>query len=172
MNFQKIKLYSFLLLFSGALFSCEELETEPNQDTDTNSQTNFNVNGQELVNLVNKYRTEGCRCGSEQMPATSTIAWNETLAKTAYLHSKDMNDKNYFSHTGKDGSDPGDRMERQGYNWRTYGENIAKGYANEKAVVEGWIKSEGHCKNIMSPNFKEMGIGKEGDYWTQVFGTR
>lgn len=171
MNFQKIKLYSFLLLFSGALFSCEDLETEPNQDT-TNLGAAFNVNGQELVNLVNKYRTEGCTCGSEQMPAVSTITWNETLAKTAYLHSKDMNDKNYFSHTGKDGSDPGDRMERQGYNWRTYGENIAKGYANEKDVIEGWINSEGHCRNIMNPNFQEIGIGKEGEYWTQVFGTK
>ena len=63
-------------------------------------------------------------------------------------------------------------MERQGYNWRTYGENIAKGYANEKDVIEGWINSEGHCRNIMNPNFQEIGIGKEGEYWTQVFGTK
>ncbi|WP_375560747.1 CAP domain-containing protein [Bernardetia sp. OM2101] len=173
MNFQKIKLYSFFFLLSVALFSCEELETEPNQDADdTNSATNFNVNSQELVDLVNRYRTEGCRCGSEQMPPVSTITWNETLAKTAYLHSKDMNDKNYFSHTGQDGSSFTERMERQGYSWRAAGENIAKGYANETAVIEGWIDSEGHCRNIMNPNFEEMGVGKEGDYWTQVFGTR
>ena len=77
-----------------------------------------------------------------------------------------MNDQNYFSHTAKDGSDPDKRLEKQGYNWRTYGENIGKGYANEKAVVEGWTDSEGHCRNIMNPNFEEMGVGKEGDYWT------
>lgn len=169
MNFQKIKIYSLFLLLSFGLFSCEEVETNP--DT-TNSELTFNVNGQELVNLVNTYRTEGCTCGSDRMPAVSKITWNETLAKTAYLHSKDMNDANYFSHTGKDGSDAGDRMERQGYNWRTYGENIAKGYSNEKAVMEGWINSEGHCRNIMNGNFQEMGVGKEGDYWTQVFGTK
>ncbi len=172
MNFQKIKLYSFFLLFSCVLFSCQEDETDPSQDDNTSLETTFNVNGQELVNLVNKYRTEGCRCGGEQMPAIGTITWNETLAKTAYLHSKDMNDQNYFSHTGKDGSDPGIRMERQSYDWRTYGENIAKGYTNEQAVVEGWIDSEGHCRNIMNPNFEEMGVGREGEYWTQVFGTR
>lgn len=169
MNFQKIKIYSLFLLLSFGLFSCEEVETNP--DT-TNSELTFNVNGQELVNLVNTYRTEGCTCGSDRMPAVSKITWNETLAKTAYLHSKDMNDANYFSHTGKDGSSAGDRMERQGYNWRTYGENIAKGYSNEKAVMEGWINSEGHCRNIMNGNFQEMGVGKEGDYWTQVFGTK
>jgi uncharacterized protein YkwD len=106
------------------------------------------------------------------MPAISTVTWNESLAKAAYLHSKDMNDENYFSHTGKNGSDAGTRIEQQGYNWRTYGENIAKGYSNEQMVVEGWIESEGHCRNIMNPNFEEMGVGKEGEYWTQVFGTR
>ncbi|AFM02522.1 Cysteine-rich secretory protein family [Bernardetia litoralis DSM 6794] len=173
MNFQKIKLYSLSLFLSVALFSCEDSETEPIQDTDnTDSEIIFNVNGQELVTLVNKYRTEGCTCGSDVMPAVATITWNETLAKTAYLHSKDMNDQDYFSHTGKDGSDTGIRMERQGYDWRAYGENIAKGYTNEQAVVEGWIESEGHCRNIMSANFEEMGVGKEGEYWTQVFGTR
>jgi uncharacterized protein YkwD len=172
MKYQKIKLYSLFLLLSSVLFSCQiedEIDTDP---TTTNPETTFNVNGQELVNLVNKYRTEGCRCGSEQMPAVATITWNETLAKTAYLHSKDMNTQNYFSHTGKDGSTFSERMERQGYNWRAAGENIAKGYANEKAVIEGWINSEGHCRNIMSSNFEEMGVGKEGDYWTQVFGTK
>ncbi len=171
MNFQKIKSYSFFLLLSCTLFSCQIEDEVKDSDTTTTIIT-FNVNSQELVDLVNKTRTEGCTCGTERMPVVGKITWNETLAKTAYLHSKDMNDQNYFSHTGKDGSDPGIRMERQGYNWRTYGENIAKGYANEKAVVEGWINSEGHCRNIMNPNFEEMGLGREGEYWTQVFGTR
>ncbi len=166
MNFQKIKLYFLFLLFSCVLFSCEEAENEPVLVVEDN----FNVNAQELVNLVNTYRAEGCKCGNQQMPAVSTITWNTVLAKAAYLHSKDMNDKNYFSHTGKDGSNAGQRITRQQYNWKTYGENIAKGYPNEKAVIDGWIDSEGHCKNIMNPNFKEMGIGRENDYWTQVFG--
>ena len=85
MNIQKNKSYSlFLVLFlSFSLFSCEYLETEP--------ATNFTINFQELVDLVNKARTEGCTCGSEKMPAVGKITWNETLAKTAYLHSKDMN---------------------------------------------------------------------------------
>jgi uncharacterized protein YkwD len=55
---------------------------------------------------------------------------------------------------------------------RTYGENISNGYKTEQSVIEGWIKSAGHCRNIMNPNVKEMGVAREGDYWTQVFGTR
>ena len=167
MNHQNFKFYSlFAFLLFGA-FGCQNQEEEiaPNQD-------NFNVDAQELVKLVNEYRTQGCTCGNEQMPAVGTITWNETFAKTAYLHSKDMNDKNYFSHTGKDGSSAGERLERQGYDWRTYGENIAEGYTTEKSVIEGWIDSEGHCRNIMNPNFQEMGLGRESNYWTQVFGAK
>jgi uncharacterized protein YkwD len=83
-----------------------------------------------------------------------------------------MNKNNYFSHTGLDGSSPGDRITRVGYNWRAYGENIAKGYTSEQAVMNGWLQSEGHCKNIMSSNVKEMGVGRDGNYWTQVFAAK
>jgi uncharacterized protein YkwD len=83
-----------------------------------------------------------------------------------------MQTLNYFSHTAKDGSDPGTRITKAGYTWRAYGENIAFGYPDEQAVMDGWIHSEGHCKNIMSPNFKEMGAGRAGDYWTQEFGAK
>ena len=152
------------------MISCQ-VEDESNSDHE-NIPTDFNVDGQKLVDLVNRYRTEGCTCGSEQMPPVGTITWNETLAKAAYLHSKDMKQNNYFSHTGKDGSNAGERIERQGYNWRTYGENIAEGYTNEQAVIEGWIDSEGHCRNIMKASFEEMGIGREANYWTQVFGAK
>jgi uncharacterized protein YkwD len=45
--------------------------------------------------------------------------------------------------------------------------------------MEGWLASPGHCENIMSPRFSEMGIAwvvdpksTSGVYWAQVFGTR
>jgi uncharacterized protein YkwD len=39
-------------------------------------------------------------------------------------------------------------------------------------VVDNWLKSPGHCKNIMNKAFKEVGVGRVGDYWTQNFGAR
>ncbi|WP_291726442.1 CAP domain-containing protein [Bernardetia sp.] len=165
-----IKLGVILFCFSTLMFSCQ---VEDEEDTDTSTvPTGFNVDGQKLVDLVNQQRTQGCICGSEQMPPVNPISWNETLAKAAYLHSKDMSENNYFSHTGKNGSDAGERIENQGYIWRTYGENIAEGYTTEEAVIEGWLNSEGHCKNIMKASFEEMGVGREANYWTQVFGAQ
>jgi len=45
-------------------------------------------------------------------------------------------------------------------------------YQTEKSVIEGWIKSSGHCKNIMKPAYKEIGVARKGNYWTLVLGAR
>ncbi len=70
-------------------------------------------------------------------------------------------------------------MTRAGYNWRAAGENIAAGYTTVRATVDGWLKSPGHCKNIMSANFTEVGVGYGYNanstykhYWVTDFGKR
>jgi uncharacterized protein YkwD len=82
-----------------------------------------------------------------------------------------MNSHNNLDHTGSDGSSAGDRLTTGGYYWTTYAENIAVGYTSEQAVIDGWLKSDGHCKNIMNANVSEMGVATSGAYWTQVFAT-
>lgn len=75
-----------------------------------------------------------------------------------------------------------EQVEKQGYDWSHWGENIAAGYATPKDVVDGWINSPGHRANMLSKEFTEIGIGyyhMAGDggdapythYWTQEFGT-
>ena len=39
------------------------------------------------------------------------------------------------------------------------GENIAAGQRTPQDVVDGWIASDGHCANLMNPNFEELGTG-------------
>lgn len=53
----------------------------------------------------------------------------------------------------------GQRISRQGYPWRTYGEDIAVGYPTVSSVLQGWLGSEGHCRNLMDPAFTEIGAG-------------
>jgi uncharacterized protein YkwD len=159
-------------LFFIFLYSCRKGDvTVPKQDPPVNSNS-FNVQKDVMLQRINSVRAAGCTCGSTTMPPVAAISWSDQLAAAAYHHSKDMFQKNYFSHTGANGSSPGERIVAAGYNWKTYGENIAKGYASEEAVIAGWLASEGHCKNIMNPSFKEMGAGREGSYWTQLFGSR
>ncbi len=161
--------------------SCSKESTEPETE-ETSSPTTpgttagtnnlvYNVNKTTMLQLINDVRTKGCTCGSTVMPPVARLEWNDKLAKAAYLHSADMNSNNYFSHTSQDGRNPGTRISAQGFNWSSYGENIARGQANEAAVMNSWLNSEGHCKNIMNARFKYVGAGMQNKYWTQVFGS-
>ncbi|MFD9406545.1 CAP domain-containing protein [Streptomyces sp. NPDC059989] len=117
----------------------------------------------EVLALVNQERAAvGC-------PALTV---NAKLTKAAQDHSADMAAHSNMSHTGSDGSDPGQRITRAGYEWRTYGENVAYGYSTAAKVMEGWMNSPGHKRNILDCSYKEIGIGlaQPGQYWTQDFG--
>ncbi|WP_405733346.1 CAP domain-containing protein [Streptomyces sp. NBC_01537] len=116
-----------------------------------------------VVALVNSARSKaGC----------SALTVNAKLTKAAQSHSNDMSDSQTMSHTGSDGSSPGDRITRAGYDWRTYGENVAYGYPTPESVMAGWMSSPGHKANILNCAFKEIGVGlaQDGYYWTQDFG--
>jgi len=154
-----------LMVCTLAIFSSCEKENTEDDDVDT-------FEHQTMLDLVNDYRTSGCNCGSEYFPPVEAVTWNETLELAAKNHTEDMNDNSNLSHTGSDGSSPGDRIKDAGYIWSTYGENIAMGYSTEKDVVKGWIESTGHCENIMNGNVTEMGVANVGSYWTQVFATK
>lgn len=136
------------------------------------SRNSKELNRQELLQLVNYYRVKGCNCGSTYYPPTKPVVWNDLLTKAAQIHTDDMKKNNYLNHIGSNGSNPGQRINSVGYNWYACSENIARGFSLERDVVEGWIRSESHCKNIMNPIYQEMGIATNDTYWTQLFGTK
>lgn len=120
---------------------------------------------EEFLDAVNQARSVSRLCGNTSYPGASPVAWNDRLAMAAYLHSVDMETNQFFSHTGSDGSSPGDRITREGYAWWMYGENIAVGYPTVSDVMQAWLESEGHCRNIMTPDFEEIGAAfSEGQY--------
>ncbi len=124
-----------------------------------------------ILQEVNDLRTKGCTCGSKRMPPVAPVTWNEKLAAAAQRHASDMARNGHFDHTGTDGSTNAQRVVQAGYQWRAVAENIAYGYQTPAAVVAGWVKSTGHCQNMMSAAYTEMGAAREGVYWVQTFGT-
>lgn len=122
----------------------------------------------EVMRLTNAERRKA-GCGS--------LTASSQLTQAARGHSRDMVDNGYFSHSGRDGSSAGDRIERVGYRWRTYGENIAQGQTSAQSVMSGWMNSSGHRANILNCSFTQIGVGlSRGSSgggpmtWTQVFG--
>jgi hypothetical protein len=67
----------------------------------------------------------------------------------------------------------GNRVDNAGYTWTNVAENVGFGFTSEDEVMDKWMKSPGHKKNIMDAKVKMIGVAIEmkGDvpYWTQVF---
>jgi uncharacterized protein YkwD len=133
---------------------------------------------QEVLALVNAARAQARRCGFRRHAAVAPLALSPALSGVALAHARDMAAQGKLEHRGADGSRPDERVTRAGYAWRTTGENIAAGQRDAQAAVAHWLKSAGHCANIMNPQFTQLGVGFAVDgqgggraYWAQVFAT-
>ncbi|OXS60084.1 spore coat assembly protein SafA/uncharacterized YkwD family protein [Bacillus sp. V-88] len=119
----------------------------------------------EVVKLVNMERSK---------VGLPPLKENWELSRVARYKSEDMIAKNYFSHTSPTYGSPFQMMKDFGISYQAAGENIAAGQRTPSEVVEAWMNSEGHRKNILSPTYTEIGVGyvkggSYGHYWTQMF---
>ncbi|WP_344130057.1 CAP domain-containing protein [Luedemannella flava] len=130
----------------------------------------FDPDEDSVLELTNRVRrAHGC---------SRRLRYNDDLAYAAYRHSRDMARRRYFSHQSRDRRHPDDRIHRAGYNPRNgWGENIAYGYRSAYSVVDAWMNSPSHRRNILNCEFRSLGVGVAvaGDgtlFWTQDFGGR
>ena len=110
----------------------------------------------------------------------ATLSWNYKLASAARAKAQDMIDKDYFSHNTPDGKTPWTFIVAEGYNYIYAGENLAMNFTSAEDLMAAWMASGGHRANILSGNFKELGVGVvTGEYQgytttmvVQMFGTQ
>lgn len=114
----------------------------------------------QIIELTNKIR---------EKHELSQLEWHEGAAQTAYLHSKEMFELNYFSHTSEKQGELSDRLSKEQVSYRKAAENIAAKYIDGIAAVEGWLNSEGHRVNLLNDEFTHLGVGVYEDYYTQNF---
>jgi uncharacterized protein YkwD len=87
---------------------------------------------------------------------------NPVLTRAARSHSREMVEKDYFSHYSDDGEGVGARLRRFGYDWSVCGENLAGGYGNPgepDSIFELWTNSSHHRANILDRRFRQVGVG-------------
>ena len=109
-----------------------------------------------------------------------TFCVSPALQRAARAHSRDMIQRDYFSHYTK-GKNEGacTRIANFGYNWSSCAENIGHNSTPE-GMFRTWMNSAGHRRNILDPRFREIGVGAyTGDYignkttmYTVDFGSR
>jgi uncharacterized protein YkwD len=121
-----------------------------------------------FLTLINNYRRDHGR---------ASLALQNQLGDAAEMHSQDQAAHNFSSHTGSDGSDPGQRITRAGYDWSAWAENIYwnSGDGSARAAFDWWRNSPGHNEHMLSADYTEIGIGRARSatgtwYWTTDFG--
>lgn len=129
----------------------------------------------EVLALVNAARAAGATCGDEVFPPVPPLKEDARLVRSAANHADDMCSRQFFGSTNPNGKSPFDRMKASGYSFSYAAENIAAGQVDAESVVKVWMNSPGHCRNIMSADYTDVGTGhyfcqdKYGHYWTQNF---
>ena len=145
---------------------------DPDPSPDPDPGPDFGAFEREVLKLTNEFRQQNGR---------DPLNLDAKLNEAAESHSRNMAQQDFFSHTGRDGSSAGDRIEDAGYDWRAWAENIAAGQPTPQDVMNGWINSPGHRANLLDANLQDIGIGyvhlandtgsvNYNHYWTQNFG--
>lgn len=89
----------------------------------------------------------------------SPLTLNKKLSNSALVKVEDMFDLEYFEHTSPSGKTAADLVRAQGYDFQSVGENLALGeFGTDKKLVEAWMNSPSHRKNILNPKFTELGL--------------
>ena len=119
----------------------------------------------EVIRLVNKEREKA---------GLSSLEANKELTSAAEVRAKEIS--KVFGHTRPDGNSFNTAAKEAGFDGDYIGENIAGGRMTPADVVEGWMNSEGHRKNILRPEYNYIGVAylhksnsEYGRYWVQIF---
>jgi uncharacterized protein YkwD len=130
----------------------------------------------QVLDRLNEIRAEGGRCGATEFPPAQPLTRSPALDAAARVHAEDMAQNSFLAHTGSDGSNPGERASRTGYDWQVVAENVAAGQTSADDIAATWLDSAGHCANLRDAKYSETGIAyalKPGDgrdiYWVQLY---
>jgi len=121
-----------------------------------------------ILDLINPQR---------QHQGLRPLVYNAQLDRMAKIQADNMARFQKMAHVLPDANLPslGDRARYVGYTYGRIAENVALGFPNAETVVEGWMNSSGHRRNILDREVIETGIGiarssAGGIYYCQVFG--
>jgi hypothetical protein len=89
----------------------------------------------------------------------SPLTYNSKLEASATKKAQDMFTKNYWAHTAPDGTSPWSFFKEADYQYIVAGENLARDFYDTESMVEAWMNSETHRKNIVNSRYQEIGVG-------------
>lgn len=111
---------------------------------------------EEVLVLVNRERAR------KDLPP---LECDGALSAIAQDHAEDMARRGYFDHFSPEGKSHADRLRAAGVYFRCAAENIAFNHRGPKSVVNLWMGSTGHRRNILRDDLTKVGIGSYNRYY-------
>lgn len=170
----KLNKFSFLvaiiLMLPLLSFYPEAIMAETDETGSANISVYPSFSAEDLLSKTNAIRGEN---------AIGTLSSDEKLQKAAQRKAEDMAKNGYFAHTAPSGKTPWEWLDEEDYAYLKAGENLAVNFKNSSALIEGWMDSPSHKKNLLNGNFEEVGIGiaygefegKKAVYVVEFYGT-
>lgn len=143
----------------------DQRKQDPPQNMSPESNNEMQNMKRKVFDLVNQER---------QNRGLKPYKYYNKLAHVAQKKAKDMRDNNYFSHQSPTYGSPFEMLEEFGIEYSAAGENIARGQRSAEEVMNSWMNSPGHRKNILSKKYTHIGVGlaqnkQNTNYWVQMF---
>lgn len=111
--------------------------------------TNSNISEQQLLIYTNQKRQEN---------GLAPLSIDSQLSQAANGKASHMFSNGYWAHNAPDGTTPWFFIKGAGYNYVYAGENLARGFSSAEEVVNAWMASPEHKKNMLSSNYKHVGF--------------
>jgi hypothetical protein len=151
--------YSFLLVFVnsfGGVLGIDKVSAS-------------NITPENIIKLANQERASA---------GLNTLNVDSRLSAAALAKANNMFAEQYWDHFGPNGETPWQFIRAAGYDYVYAGENLAKGFQTAEGVHEAWMASPTHAANIMSVNYKDIGVavvqgellGKQTTLVVEMFG--
>lgn len=140
-----------ILIAVVAVIGVSALESDPAEAAGNYARK---CGGGTILLNANEFRSFQLHNQTRRQTGRVVFCVHPRLQQAARAHSRDMLRRGYFAH-----GNTGARLRNFGYPWRTYGENIGYNNTSPLAMHRSWMNSPGHRRNIVNPNFREIGIG-------------
>lgn len=101
---------------------------------------------------------------NRQKAGSPKVTLNPQLNAAAQAKLDDMFTNNYWAHVSPKGTEPWYFITSAGYKYQHAGENLARDFANAKDVVNAWMASPSHKKNLLDKRYKDMGLAVKDGY--------
>jgi len=129
------------------------------------SQTAFasSITTEKIIELTNQKRIEY---------GVPPLSVSSQLTQAANKKAEDMVMRNYWSHTTPEGKPFWTFVDEYNYNWSYLGENLAADFDMAESAVDAWFNSPTHRKNILNPEYQDIGVGVYGDIVVALYGQK